>query len=344
MKQTVQSLAGACLISILVASCTPAAAPETATNTIGAAAPPVIEPLIPLDASKPTGSINRSPPSQDRPPSQQQITPPETRESRPARTQIPITVRAAGTTDNQPTPVADKTQNRQDAAVGTNENQPTPVADNTRNREDAAIRPTRARTTPPSRESTDTTEPTWARRADSQDDWFINSLTEQDRTCLPDSVRKNRNVTQYLELFGEVGEYELRTCLSEQGQFALYLLDRPSSELEHDEEVCVWRGLRGANRVPGPTATVGTITEQHYLAEQATRDAEIAVIAYCTQDGDKAPAATRDQDDETRRILICLVELMGGPDRFMSANLQRNTVAAELEQAIAGQGPCAAPS
>ncbi len=86
------------------------------------------------------------------------------------------------------------------------------------------------------------------------------------------------------------------------------------------------------------------INEAYYRAQDAERTAEFAVQAYCTKGRDELPDTLwehQERNPETRRILACLVGLMGGPDRFIAANLQRSTVLEELEHTRTGRGPCA---
>lgn len=249
------------------------------------------------------------------------------------------------TTDEQPTPTISPrpttiTQREEPTARPTQHSPPTlePTTQPTR-----SAPPDRPANTPP-RADYRAEARDWAkRRAGRTNNWFTAGLSDDERGCFPQSVRTNQDVKDYLEYLDDAGQPSLKLCLTERGQLGLYMLQTEASGMSGSEEACMWQAARVADLRYTPETNLAEFTEQTEDETEADRTAEIAIIAYCTRER-TAPQTMAEVPDsrheERRRILICLVERIGGPARFMAANLADNTLLGEIAQARRGEGPC----
>ncbi len=162
--------------------------------------------------------------------------------------------------------------------------------------------------------------------------WFMRSLTEHDRACFPPTVAEDRDALGYLRWADKSGDGELRACLTDEAQIAAQIVQKGREAGTYEEEACIWKGARvetGRAKAEDPLGWNRILTAEIQKERDDEELARRAVKAFCSN-------AT----DDTSRILTCLVGSIGGPDRFVAANLERNTVRKELEAALDGAGPC----
>ena len=179
------------------------------------------------------------------------------------------------------------------------------------------------------------------RKGEGGEDWLIAGIVERDRSCFPQSVRSNEDVRGYLDYLDRSGKQTLTRCLSDDAEWALHLLQNEGSEMNGAEEFCMWRATRVADGryEEGPEHPGLSRPNQ----SDGRRLAEMAVITYCTRERVNPldeRAGAESAGEQRARILTCLVDNIGGPARFMAANLERSTVLAEFEEARKSEGPC----
>ncbi len=175
------------------------------------------------------------------------------------------------------------------------------------------------------------------------EDWLMAGIAEADRRCFPSSVKTNEEVKAFLQYLDHTGEQELNRCLSDEAEFGLHLLEREGSDISGAEEFCIWQGMRVASRPYQERATGAAFSVETHEQAEARYMAEVAITAYCTRQRANSldeRAETESPSDQRRRILTCLVERIGGPARFMAANLEENTLLEEIDQALRGEGTC----
>ncbi len=169
---------------------------------------------------------------------------------------------------------------------------------------------------------------------DDRENWFFESLSEDEQNCFPNAVRSDEDVMDHLRFTEGTERRMLNGCLGEAGELALYMLENSETDAPYEEIACIWRGARATpdeGMLNTEPAADRPLTEEVMKEREAERAAFAALRNYCADN----------TEDREAHILACLVDEAGGPDRFMAANGQRNTVLQELETAKRGQGPCA---
>ena len=175
------------------------------------------------------------------------------------------------------------------------------------------------------------------RSSDGPSEDFLDTLPVGDAVCLPVVLEDDEAVRTYLGSMGEVGFQEIMDCMSSDGWMKIHMFLNVSHSLTTAERDCVWSGMR----VIYEERSGGGSGRESLLPGSAIWG--IGLMAYCTRDRDVMPGnenANSAENAETRRILICLVEMAGGAERFVRKN--GGGFLLELDEASRGRGSCAA--
>ncbi len=167
----------------------------------------------------------------------------------------------------------------------------------------------------------------------------METLSAGDRDCLPPVLDGDGAVRTYLDSIGEGGFQEVMDCMSPDVRMKVHTLLSVAPGLTTAELDCLRRGTR----VIYEERSSG-VSDLNFLLPGLMMSS-VGLMAYCTRKRDVMPGnerASSPENAETRRILICLVEMAGGPEEFVRKNVGSGGFLLELDEASRGQGPCAA--
>ena len=171
----------------------------------------------------------------------------------------------------------------------------------------------------------------------------ISNLSASDLNCLPEGIKSNADAKEFMRNSSDEERHSMMQCLSADGRFEMALLQDDGATLTRAEQQCslqAFEALRGTSK--GENATVigagAGMTDQIMLT--------IAIMTYCTRDREFPPSAgtgTDADNDETKRILICLVEQADSPGDFVRQHAEGGNLLLKIDEATRGLGPCAVP-
>ena len=182
-----------------------------------------------------------------------------------------------------------------------------------------------------------------AARNASQTERSISNLSASDRKCLPEGIKSNADAKEFMRNASDEERHSMMQCLSADGRFEMALLQDDGATLTRAEQQCslqAFEVLRDTKKGEGATVIgAGTgMNDQIMLT--------IAVMTYCTRDREFPPPASTGIDadnDETRQILICLVEQDDSPGAFVREHAEGGNLLLKIDEATRGLGPCAVP-
>lgn len=206
----------------------------------------------------------------------------------------------------------------------------------TRKRDDAAPtgapRPTRMAThaTGPTTASPEATpEPQPTARAEE-----INvgetGAEEQDRACLPEDLEET-SIPAWLDTIDEETRVDTLLCMSEAGQKRLYAMSPEGQGLTGPHLECVWAGARNAWTRSGEP--------------EIARKAEQIIRAYCAAKHEvpkpQHPQSGPEFTDTQQSAMLCMVEVIGGPEEFAEWTLaNQQSALVQIDEILSGQTEC----
>ena len=167
---------------------------------------------------------------------------------------------------------------------------------------------------------------------------FLSRLDAGDRKCLPEQLSDDEQVISLMAQADEETRRATHQCMSNEGQFELYLLTTEDKALSRETHRCLWEGKRPLHEGPQPSNPGSGTTAD------ARRLTSWIIEVYCKENDpawkgvqiDGVPLQFVPQTDSIQ----CVVDAKGGTRRFAEWMLEDDQAVESVKRAFVTNDGC----